>query len=303
MPETLKDTLRSAIAETKTPQQPIVQETAKESAPAASAEPKSGEPAEKEYVSGIDISELPEQERPTARRVLSEKAKLLETGYNQKFREIADYKRERDAFTQMGITMDEAKDALSKYAESKKNPVSQTAVTADKKQALKTLDKLIDSAPIEQRGALEQMRQIIKEEAPVDVDKVAKLEEKISQFEKFMSRANQETSSKRQNDLHTELDSLKTKYGDEFVEKYRDDIVTNGLKYGGSARQLLHAISPADELEQAITVKLKPGKQITTEKANAITSSTPGLTSSAEQINTKQSYGGLLRDVIRLGSK
>lgn len=298
MPESLKDTLRTAMAETMTQPTPVVQETKQEPTVAASAETKTGETAEKEFVSGIDISDIPVQDRPRIREKLSEKAKLLERGYQPKFQEIAEYKKERERLSQMGLTIDEAATALNKYVEAKKNPVS---ATAEKKDALKTLDKLIASAPLEQQAALSQLRQIVKEETPVDLNEVVELKRKVSQFEQFMNMNAQESTMRRQTELNNELDSLRDRYGDDFIEKYRTDVVSNGVSYKGNARQLLHAIAPADELEQAITAKVKPGKQITTEKANAITSSTPGLTSSSEQINIKQSYKNLLKDITRLG--
>lgn len=293
MPDSLKDTLRTTLAETTTPQSAPVQETKQEPVVAAPAETQSGDTAEKEYVSGIDISDVPEQYRPQVREKLSQKAKLLETGYNGKFQEVAALKKDKEYLSSLGVSVDEARDAVIKYAESKRQPQT---TTQEKKSAMKLLDSLIDGAPVEQRPALQQMRQIIHEETDVQ-----KLSQKLDRLESFMNASVMDSSLRRQSELNTELNSLYERYGQEFVDKYRDDVLKHGMQNKVSARKLLQAIAPEDELEQAITAKVaKPGKTLTKEKANAISSPTTGVASSIEHIDTKKvSLKGLISELVK----
>ena len=82
--QSVQDTLREVIGETVSSPDKTSSTETKESAPVGtSAETKSGEPA-KEYVSGIDLSDIPEQDRPRIKELFSKKAKLLEDGYQAK---------------------------------------------------------------------------------------------------------------------------------------------------------------------------------------------------------------------------
>mgnify|MGYP001583588945 FL=1 len=149
--KTLKETLTEALSGNKDTTKVAEGETKQGiSGEETEAETKSGETAE--YVSGIDISDIPEQDRPRIKDLLSKKAKLLEDGYQGKFKEVAEFKNAQEELVKAGLTTAEARDVLIKHIEQKRNP--QPATTTEKKDALKTLDKLINEAPLEQRSAL-----------------------------------------------------------------------------------------------------------------------------------------------------
>ena len=88
--ENLKDTLRQTTEETQATSASQKGETKKESS--QKAETSSGETA-KEYVSGIDISDVPVEMRPQLREKLTEKASLLEKGYQGKFKALETFAR------------------------------------------------------------------------------------------------------------------------------------------------------------------------------------------------------------------
>ncbi len=238
-------------------------------------ETKSGETPE--YVSGIDISDIPEQDRPRIKELLSKKANLLEQGYQGKFKEVAEFKKAQDELVSAGLTTVEARDVLMKHIEQKRNPV-----TSEKKDALKTLDKLIEQAPYEQRGALEQMRTIILEETGVSA-----LSEKVNKMEKLLGVYQQSAFDSKQKQIETDLTTLSEKYGKDLIEKYRDVITQRGLQNPNlSTTKVFSFEVPIEEIEHAILSKGK--KPLTKEKKDAISSSGSGITSASEKVDVKK---------------
>ncbi len=106
---TLKDTLMEVIGGNKDTAIATEGETKEGiSGEDTEGETKSGETPE--YVSGIDISDIPEQDRPRIKELLSKKANLLEQGYQGKFKEIAEFKKAQDELVRAGLTTTEARD-------------------------------------------------------------------------------------------------------------------------------------------------------------------------------------------------
>ena len=278
----LQATLKEVIGETvSSPANPSVNETNEGVSSGTNVETNAGEPT-KEYISGIDISDIPAQDRARIKVKLEEKAKLLESGYNKKFQEVATFAKAQKDLQQMGLTVDEARDVLSKHMQSKQNPVKATEA---KKETLRTLDNLINSAPPEQQSALQQMRQIILEETDIST-----IKNDLAEMKKFMHGQHMEVANKRQTQLMGEIDQLKIQYGPELVEKHQDAILKEGMNYNTSARRLLHAIAEPDEIEQAVlSSKSKTGnKTITQDKLNAISSQSQSISGSSENIDLKK---------------
>ncbi len=151
--EAIGDTTETPIAETTETTEGLSQETA--------GETQSGETPV--YASGIDISDVPVEDRPRIEGLLSKKAKLLEKGYQPKFAEVAELKKAQEELRKSGLTVAEANQVLTEHLARKANPTP-----LEQKKSLKVLDKLIENSPLEQRPALEQMRQIIQEETEVN---------------------------------------------------------------------------------------------------------------------------------------
>ena len=240
------------------------------------------------YVAGVKISEYPEQERAVAKKVLSDKAKLLESGYQKKFQEVAKFKKAQEDLVKMGLSVEEAQGVLEKHIEQKRNPVQ---TTAEKKEAVKTLDKLISEAPYEQRQPLEQMRQIILEET-----NISKLEKKVEDMERVVNYFRGKDIQLGEQTLNTDLTSLEAKFGKELIERYADDVKSEWRKYPNSkAKDILKYVVPDEEYEQALLSK----RTKTKEKLEASASSGSGVTSSSETINTQGKWKDTLRQIMK----
>lgn len=290
----LQETLREVIGETMKPQETTSKET-NDGNVAVSDETNSGETFEKEYVAGIDISDIPEQDRPRFREKLLQKAQSVDKGAQEKFKEIAKYKKEKDSILAAGVTEDEAINVLNKYIESKN---SQTKTTT-KAETLRTLDKMIDDSSPEQRESLRNLRQIVKEEA--NTDKLDTALEEIKQLKQAVSYFNQDVSEKRSSQVNSQLNELSKEYGKEFIEKHREKVISESVKYPkADPEQILNAISDPKELRKAILSNGKQGtKAVTQEKINAITSNGSGVSGSKETINTKQPWKSFLGELTR----
>ena len=248
-----------------------------------SGETKTGETPD--YVSGIDISDIPEQDRPKFKEKLALKAKLLEDGYQPKFQEVAQLKKAQDELVKMGLSVDEAYDVLAKHIEQRRSP---KVATEKKKEAVKTLDDLLEKAPYDQRPALEQMRKIILEET-----NVGELRKEITDLRALVKGLSGDNTSAKQTKVNQFVDDLSSKYPKDLVDKYRANMVDAHLRYNIPLGRILQSVVPLDELEQAILSKGK--KPLTKEKKEAIVSDPSGVTSAAEKIDIKSNS---LKDVI-----
>ena len=242
-----------------------------------------------DYVSGIDISDIPEQDRPKFKEKLALKAKLLEDGYQPKFQEVAQLKKAQEELVKMGLGVDEAYDVLAKHIEQRRNPV---VTTEKKKEAVKTLDNLLEKAPYDQRPALEQMRQIILEET-----NVGELRKEITDLRTLVKGLQGDNVSTKQTRVNQFIDGLSSKYPKELVEKYRANMVDAHLRYNIPTGRILQTVVPLDELEQAILSKGK--KPLTKEKKDAITSNPSGVASPTEKIDIKsKNLKGVIADLL-----
>lgn len=287
--KTLSQTIRSVMTDTKTPSLTTPVQAAEGISASPSGDTQSG--GTPEYVSGIDISTIPEQERPTARKVLAEKAKLLEDGYQSKFREINEFKKQREEILKLGISENEAAQVIRDHVSSKTNAKDA------KKEAARVIDQLKDSAPdLETRKGLENLENIIME-----LTDIKDIRKKLESLENYVNHSRGREFQSREQSLTTVLDSLNGKYGKGVIDKYRDEVIKQGLAYpDADPKRLLHAIADPDELEQAILsngVKKETVRQ--QEKINAISPQGSGLTSPAQTIDIrKTSLKGVMAQVF-----
>ena len=248
-------------------------------------ETKSGEPV---YVSGVDISDIPEQDRPRIKDLIEKKAKLLEKGYQPKFQRVAELEKTQADLVAAGLTVEEARTVLQNHIQSKKNPISQ-----EKKEAKKTLDTLIESSPAEQKESLRQLRTILMEEGRVE--EVEKLRKEITEMRQVMGSVTMGYQDVKKKEIESQIPDLQKRYGKDLVEKYHDTIVEEALKFNVSPSQVLRNRASDDEIEQAISQKASR-KQ---EKINAVSSAPSGVTAS-EKIEIKdRKFGAVLRDIIK----
>ena len=241
---TLEDTLRDVIGDTPTPQSTVSKETNQETV-ASSDDTQSGGTSEKEFVGGVDISDVPEQDRPRIKELLSKKISLVEKGANEKFKEIAKYKKEKEELLSSGLTEDEASGVLREYLSKK------TQTNTSKAENLRTLDKMIKESPAEQREALTNLRQIILEETSA-----SELRKELDEIKRNVGIFNNERANSRVETINKSLNALSADYGKDFIDKYRDEIVKQGLAYPqAEVKRLITAIADPDDIEKAILSK------------------------------------------------
>lgn len=292
--ETLQQTLASVAKETQTPSTLASGETPQASSPSQASETQSGGTPQPEYVSGIDISDVPEQDRPRIREALSKKAGLLEKGYQQKYSEIAKFKKAQDELVNSGLSVDEAQQVLSRHLESKKNP---QATTQAQQQTGRTLDKLLDMSPAEQKDALRQLDTIIKEQS-ADSPVVIELKKELAEMKKALSAVQGRDFVTAKSKAESDLEGLKTKFGNELIDRHRDLIMGEWSKYPQTQiKDIVKYVVPDEEYEQAILSSRKPS-QTTKEKINAISSAGSGISSVQDAYNPKMKTKDLLREVV-----
>ncbi len=294
--ETLKETVGKVVEETKETSTPNPAETEKGST-TEGVDTKSGETTEpkKEYVRGIDISNIPEADRERLVPLLEEKLSLVDKGnqearekLNKEKSELQDLIQTRDYLAQRGITTEEVNFAIDNLMHKKTHP-QEIAKTS------KLLDKLIEQAPIEQRPNLEQFRTIVREETGVQGirDEVKALRDTLGAIK--VGAAQNATAR-----LTTELEQLSTSYG-ELVDKYRVNVLAhanNPQARGVSAEQLLFMTATPQEIKTALSAKKSPSK-VVTEKKNAVSNQPSGV-NAIEQIDVKKhTHKSLLKALIR----
>ena len=247
-----------------------------------------------EYLSGVDISDIPEQERPRIKELAKKKLDLLEKGYQPKFQKVAQLEKTLEWLQSEGLSPQEAEQQLRAYAQQKKNPVT---TVQDKKEAVKTLDTLIQTSPVEQRQALEQMRTIILEET-----NVSSLQKKFEDLEKVVGYFTNSAAQTKQKEISNELETTFTKkLGKEFIEKHKDVIVRAALNHPNvGLYKIIKDQTPDDEFEDALLAnKLGNKKPLTTEKINAISSSGQGVSIAKDTVDTNKSWKEVLRDLTK----
>lgn len=287
--KTLSQTIREVMTEQPkaASEQPV--QAAKGISEGTSGETQSG--GTPEYVSGVDISTLPEQERTVARKVLAEKGKLLEDGYQSKFKEISQFKRQREEILKMGVSDTEAVEAIRNHVASKTNAKDA------KQEASRVIDQLKASAPdLETRKGLENLENIIME-----LTNINDIKKQLSDLQNYVQYNRGKESQTREQSLTSTLDILSKEYGKEFVDKYRDAVVSEGLKYiDADPEQLLNAIANPKELKQAIlSNSVKKDDVRKQEKINAVSSPSSGINSPLQTIDIrKTSMKGIMSQVF-----
>ena len=284
--KTLRETLNEVIGE----------QTAKPDASKASnqtgiVQNQSGETQSggtPEYVAGVDISDIPEQDRPRIKAKLEEKLKLLDKGFQPKFQEVATLKKSLEWLASKGLTPEKAEKILLDslvQGDTKQ-------LMGDKKEAVKTLDKLISESPYEQKEALQNMRKIILEETNAD-----KLVKKIDELEKTVQYLSGKDINFGRQSVNNDLKALEEKFGKDMMDKYRDIVLAEWEKYPQTkAKDILKYVVPDDEYEQALLSKVN--RQA--EKLNAVTNNGSGVTSSTASLNVrKTSLKDLLTSVVK----
>ncbi len=274
----LGQTIREAMVQAHGNTAATLEQTGQELASGTTGETHTG--GTPEYVSGIDISTLPEQERTVARKVLADKGKLLENGYQSKFKEIAEFKRQRESLLSLGINEHQAVDIIKEHIASKTNAKDA------KKEAARVIDRLKEQATdLDSRKGLEDLEQVIKELTNID-----DIKKELADLKGYVQHSRGREFVSRETALNTAMDALRSEYGVEFIDKYRDTVVREGLKYtDADPEQLLGAIANPKEFKQAILSNSTKKEDVRkTEKLNAVSSPSSGMTMPAATIDVRK---------------
>lgn len=286
----LSQTIREAFAQpAKTPNATEMQTGKELSKGTTSGDTQSG--GTPEYVNGIDISQFPEQERPIARKALEEKGKLLDSGYQKKYQEIAQFKKQREEILSLGISENEAVQVLRDHIASKTNAKDA------KKESSQLIDQMIESAPdLETRKGLENLKAIIKEQTNID-----DIKKELADLKNYVDHSKGREFQNREQSLTSSLSSLEKEYGKDIIEKYGEDVIKQGLAYpNADPERLLHAICDPKELKQALlSNSIKKEDVRKQEKINAVSSPGSGITSPLQTVDIrKTSLKGIMSQVF-----
>lgn len=286
----LNQTIKAAVEQAHGTSAATLEKTGQELSTGTTGETQSG--GTPEYVNGVDISSFPEQERTIARKALEEKGKLLENGYQKKFAEIAQFKKQREEVLRLGISENEAVQVLRDHVASK------TTAKDAKKEASRVIDQLKESAPdLETRKGLDNLENIIKELTNID-----DIKKQLAELQGYVDNSKGREFQNREQSLNSALDSLKKEYGANIVEKYGDDIIRQGLAYpNATPERLLHAIADPAELKQALLSNSnKNGETRKQEKINAVSSPGSGMTNSVAAVDVRKMS---MKDIFSLAKK
>lgn len=275
--KTLSQTIREVMTEPAKASTTNLVQAAEGISEGTSGETQSG--GTPEYVSGVDISTLPEQERTIARKVLAEKGKLLEDGYQAKFKEVSKFKKQREELLSLGISEEEAVSAIRNHIDSKTNAKDA------KKEAVRMIDKLKESAPdLETRKGFENLENIIME-----LTNIGDIKSKLEQLERIVGQGQIREAQTREQSVVSSLGGLEKEYGKNIIDKYREDVLKQGLAFPDvDPERLLHAIADPKELKQALLANSVEKKDRKQEKINAITPTGSGVTAPIQEVDVRK---------------
>lgn len=290
--EKVNTTLREVIGES-------VAQTQKKSDDKSSQQTQSGE--KREFIAGIDVSDIPDNmTKSEFKELFGKKAKLLDDGYVPKFKEVAEFKKERDAIVSLGVSPQEAARIIREAVENKKNETKGEV----KKEIRRELKALEDEAPdMETRRGVERLGKVILQEVD-ESPTVKELRERLDKAEKALGYVQNKTVQSRVDSLTEALDDLKgKKFDPDFIEKHREKVIENGKLYlDASVHKILQVIADPEEYDEALlkTKKKEESKERNIkEKLNANDSASSGVTGSDKQFDVKSNtWKNTLRHVF-----
>lgn len=288
--EKVNTTLREVIGES-------FAQTQKKSDDKSSEQTESGR--KPEFISGIDVSDLPDNLTKTElKELLAKKGKLIEEGYQVKFKEVAEYKKERDALLAQGVSIKDASRIIQEAVMNNKTKAE--AKTEIKRE----IDSLKDEAPdAETRKGVERLERVIRETTP-DSPAFKQAMERLDKIEKALGYVQNKTILSRVESLNKSLDDFSgSKFDKDFIEKYREQAIEEGKKFPDAPlSKILQVISDPDDYDSALlkTKKKEENKESRIkEKINANDSSSSGVTGSEKQFDVKNnSWKNTLRHVL-----
>lgn len=290
--EKVNTTLREVIGES------VNNQTQKKSDDNKSEQTQSGR--KPEFVSGVDVSDMPDNlTRSEAKGWIEKKAKLLEEGYQSKFKNVAELAKVQDELRTLGVSAQDARRIINDAVASNKT-VKEAA-----KEVKREIEKLEEEAPDnETRQGVKRLGKVVQEEVE-NSPAYKKLLERLDKAEKTLGYVNQREATTRKESLNEALDKLKgEKFDDDFIEKYREKIVEEGIKFPNApVNKILQVVTDPDDYDSALlktkNKEVKKESRIK-EKINANDSASSGVTGSEKHIDVRNtSWKSLLRQVTQ----
>lgn len=286
--EKVNQTLREVIGDSV--------QTHKKSDDKSSEQTQSG--GKPEFVSGIDVSDIPDNmSKAEFKEFLAKKGKLLEDGYTPKFKEVSEYKKERDAIVALGVSPAEASKIIRETIAARNNDSKGDV----KKDLKREIDQLKEEAPdLETRKGVERLERIIMELSKSSPE-YKELKERLDKAEQALGYVNQRELTSRTEILNDALDKLSdTRFDKAFIEKNREAIIAEGKKFPQAPlNKIIQVVTDADEYADAI-LKTK-NKEVVKEsrlkeKINANDSASSGVTGSEKKLDVSKTS---LKDTLR----
>ena len=292
----LKDTLKSVLNDTKDTSKADSIDTTDTSKSQADDTKSGGTSVE---ISGIkvDLSDIPEQDRPRIKKSLEEKLSLGDKGIRQKLTELNESKkkvetleRAMEELVNLGYTPELALDVLKKL----KTTGTDTKNIRGFDKKIKEIESMTGISMEERQQAiknLQEAKELLKEETGMD-----ELSKKIDLIERNLGILLGSHTENRKSQLETQMGELSKEYGKDLVEKYHDVIMDEAIKFNVSPQKVLFFRADPKEIEQSLLAKSKKGDK--SDKVNAISSSGSGITSASERIDIKKPWKGFLKELI-----
>jgi len=123
-----------------------------------------------------------------------------------------------------------------------------------KAEGRKVLDALMEQAtdPSAREG-IRQLREAIREETDIE-----KLKETVARLERTLQDREVSSQVVRKQTVAKDIKSLEEMYGDELIDKYREQVEAYSIKHPEhSPRKWLHSLADPDELDQALRIHQK----------------------------------------------
>jgi hypothetical protein len=287
-------TLREVIGES------VNTQTQKKSSDPDSTQTKAGD--KREFVSGLDVSEIPDNmTKAEFKEFLAKKGKLLEDGYQNKFKEVAALKKQQENLLSHGLTPEEAGKIVMDAINNRKNTNLSDVKNEIKRREIEILKE--EAPDLDTRKGVDRLGKIVHEEVS-ESPAYKELRERLEKAEKALGYYSQATQNSRVENLNKALDELSGSFYDKnFIDNNRDKIIAEGKKFPDApVKKIIAVISDPDELHEAILKtknKNESKESRIKEKINANDSASSGVTGSDRQIDIKKvSLKGLLSQVM-----
>lgn len=254
---------------------------------------KSGKP-DKELdgaIAGLDFSDVAEKDREAVKKIVSVKAKQLQSDYSKKTEEVS---KQRTELERIGKDLDGLKgirdefkndpDLQKLYYDHKAGRLKKPDNAAAKDIKFK-VDKLIENAKdAEDRQSLMDLKDIVTE---LVADKIKGMEPLLKKIEDLEDKLGSIESTSRvglEAKVAKDILSLEGRFSKEIVGKYQEDLTKMGLKYPKhSMDRLFYQIADEADLKQAlITEKEREEKEETEKAKNGLEPGSQGIVGDIE---------------------